>query len=118
MAWLIRVDELRARADVGDQYAADQLTRLLARRGRTDELLTEVYAGTPGAAECGSRCLPSRARQGKPSGHGGKDSTRMMRRKETIFCDNLIGDLGQLVAPLANRLFQALGGGPVSDRAG
>jgi predicted negative regulator of RcsB-dependent stress response len=44
------IDELRARADAGDRYAADRLVDLLEKQGYADELRGEVVAGTAGAA--------------------------------------------------------------------
>ncbi|WP_327580661.1 hypothetical protein OHA25_31985 [Nonomuraea sp. NBC_00507] len=46
-----RVEELRARADVGDWHAADRLAELLVEQGRVEELRARVDAGDWHAAE-------------------------------------------------------------------
>ncbi|MGW0573754.1 hypothetical protein [Streptomyces tauricus] len=45
------LDRLRSRADADDRYAADALTRHLAKQGAVDLLLQEVQAGTEHAGE-------------------------------------------------------------------
>lgn len=64
-----RIDELRdliegfrARADLGNHYAARRLAELLAEHGHPGELRAEIDAGNPFAAE---RVVEQLARQGK-----------------------------------------------------
>jgi hypothetical protein len=45
------LDELRARADIDGIWAAQQLTDVLAKHGKLNELWQEVHAGTAFAAE-------------------------------------------------------------------
>ncbi|MBT2530141.1 hypothetical protein J7E91_33490 [Streptomyces sp. ISL-99] len=57
------IEGFRARADLGNRYAARRLAELLAEHGHPGELRAEIDAGNPFAAE---RVVEQLARQGTP----------------------------------------------------
>ena len=61
------LDGLRARADAGDGYAADQLARLLAGRGDLDGLRARADAGARTPPGRWPGCWPSAATWTRPS---------------------------------------------------
>jgi hypothetical protein len=52
-----RIEELRARADAGDEAAGERLAEWLLHQDDIDQLWDEVHAGTPGAADALARWL-------------------------------------------------------------
>ncbi|MGW6505839.1 hypothetical protein, partial [Nonomuraea angiospora] len=57
-----REGELRARADAGDEQAAEVLAELLAEQGREEELRARADAGDKQAAQALARLLTEQGR--------------------------------------------------------